>query len=81
VVSAPHPSRDVFIVPLTSKLDRLQTGEFIMHAWKAAGLNVQTAVKRGLFTIHERLILKIVGSIGPADTEALEQSLRAWLQL
>jgi mRNA interferase MazF len=75
------PSRNVFVVPLTSKLDRLQAGEFIMQEWKAAGLNVQTAVKRGLFTIHESLILKRVGSIAPADTEPLEQSLRAWLQL
>jgi mRNA interferase MazF len=81
VVNAPHPSRDVFIVPLTSKVERLQAGEFIMQAWKAAGLNVQTEVKRGLFTIHESLILKTVGSVAASDTEALEQSLRAWLQL
>lgn len=81
VVNAPHPSHDLFIVPLTIKIDRLQPGEFKMQAWKAAGLNVPTAVKRGLFTIHESLILKTVGSITPTDTEALEQSLRAWLQL
>lgn len=81
VVNAPHPSHDVFIVPLTSKIDRLQAGEFIMQAWKAAGLNVQTAVKRGLFTLHESLVLKTVGSIAPADSEALEHLLRAWLQL
>jgi mRNA interferase MazF len=52
-----------------------------MQNWQAAGLNVQTAVKRGIFTIHQDLIMKKVGSVASVDAEALEQSLRAWLQL
>ena len=81
VVSAAHASVDVFIVPLTSKLTRPQAGEFIMQDWRAAGLNVPTSVKRGIFTIHENLIIKRVGAISSSDAGELDESLRAWLQL
>lgn len=52
VVSAPHVSQDIFIVPLTSKTTSLIAGEFPLADWTRAGLNVPTAVKRGLYTIH-----------------------------
>jgi mRNA interferase MazF len=81
VVSVAHTSQDVFIVPLTSKTDRLQSGEFVMHDWHGAGLNVKSAVKRGVYTIHQDLIVKQVGSISSSDADALEQSLRSWLGL
>ena len=80
-VSAPHQSQDVFVVPLTSKTDRLLVGEFVMNDWKGAGLNVTSAVKRALFTIHQNLIIKRVGSISTQDASELERSLRAWLGL
>ncbi len=80
-VSTSHQSQDVFVVPLTSKTDRLLTGEFVMNDWKEAGLNVASAVKRGLFTIHQDLIIKKVGAISSQDASQLEQSMRAWLGL
>jgi mRNA interferase MazF len=79
VVSAPHISLDGFIVPLTSKGQSLLPGEFILSDWKGAGLNVASAVKRGLFTIHQNLIIKVIGAISPNDNERLELSLRSWL--
>ena len=45
VVHAPHPSQDSLIVPLTSRTTGLLPGEFLLSEWKAAGLNVPTAVK------------------------------------
>ncbi len=80
-VSAPHKSNDIFLVPITSKTDVLLAGEFVMNDWKGAGLNVVSAVKRGLFTIHQNLIIKTVGSISVQDAGELERSLRAWLGL
>ena len=80
-VSAPHQSQDIFIVPLTSRIDRLHPGEFVMRDWQAAGLNVATAVKRGIFTIQQDLVIKKVGSISSSDVDELEKSLRAWLGL
>ncbi len=73
IVNAPHSSQDVLLVPLTSRTAPLLSGEFVLTDWKGAGLNVETAVKRGIFTIHQRLILQSVGK--------LDNSLRDWLGL
>lgn len=80
-VSAPHQSQDVFVVPLTSKTGGLLVGEFVMSDWKGAGLNVVSAVKRGLFTIHQSLILKTIGRISAQDANELARALRTWLGL
>ncbi len=80
-VSAAHPSNDVFIVPLTSRTKSLTAGEFVMLDWKDAGLNVVSAVKRGLFTIHQDLIIKSVGNASTEDAGSLDRSLREWLGL
>ena len=79
VVNFAHVSRDVLIVPLTSKTASLLAGEFVLAEWRKAGLNVETAVKRGIFTIHQRLILKSVGGLSSVDAEKLEGSLHDWL--
>ena len=81
VINTPHVSQDVMIVPLTSKTTHLLAGEFILTEWKGAGLNVETAVKRGIFTIHERHVVKSVGTLSAADAEKLERSLRGWVGL
>jgi len=81
VVSAPHISQDVFIVPLTSQTTSLLAGEFVLTNWAEAGLNVQTAVKRGLYTVHQSLVVKTIGNLTQTDYERMEQSLRVWLAL
>lgn len=81
VINSPHVSQDVIIVPLTSRTAHLLAGEFKVAEWKAAGLNVETAIKRGVFTIHERLIVKSVGTLSAGDAEKLERSLREWMGL
>ena len=81
VVSAAHTSQDLFVVALTSKTSGLLAGEFVLTEWKKAGLNVETAVKRGIYTIKETLVRKRVGKLEDADAEQLENSLREWLNL
>lgn len=81
VVSAHHASEDIFIVPLTSRIVSLLQGEFVLSDWSRAGLHVPTAVKRGIYTIHQRLIIKTIGKLTEADTQNLDQSLRSWLNL
>ena len=81
VVHAPHISQDNLIVPLTSQTATLLPGEFVLSDWAAAGLHVPTAAKRGLYTIHDRLVVKRLGQLTPADAQQVEQSLRAWLGL
>ncbi|MEL6488450.1 MAG: type II toxin-antitoxin system PemK/MazF family toxin [Cyanobacteria bacterium J06621_3] len=81
IVNAPHPSQDIIITPLTSKTRSLFPGEFVLSEWAKAGLNVTTAVKRGLYTVHNRLALKRIGQLMDADIKQLEQSLQSWLDL
>jgi mRNA interferase MazF len=81
VVNDSHVSQDVVIVPLTSKVSPLLVGEFVLADWKAAGLNVASAVKRGLYTVHQSLVIKAVGSLSATDAGILDNSLRSWLGL
>ena len=81
IINAPHISQDVFIIPLTSKTSSLLSGEFVLSDWKKSGLNVETAVKRGVYTIKESLIRKSVGIISNTDAKNLENSIRIWFGL
>ncbi len=81
IVNAPHISKDVIIVPLTSRVTGLLAGEFVLQNWQQAGLNVPSAIKRGLYTVEESLIVKAVGNLTAIDEQALEISLRNWLGL
>ena len=81
VVNAPHTSKDVFILPLTSKTGALLAGEFILKDWSQAGLNVETAVKRGIYTVHQPLIVHRVGKLSGSDITDLDDALRVWLGL
>ncbi len=81
VVSAPHESNDILFVPLTSRTTGLQSGEFVLSDFRGAGLNVPTAVKRGLHAIHERLVLKSVGTLTTPDLEETDRTIGYWLGL
>lgn len=81
VVNAPHPSQDIIVVPLTSRTWSLLAGEFVLEDWNQAGLNVPSAVKRGLYTVHQNLIVKCVGKLSGSDEQNLERSLLDWLGL
>lgn len=81
IVSVPHISEDFFIVPLTSKTTRLLAGEFGLVNWKEAGLNIATAVKRGLYTIKQNIIIKKVGNLSTSDADKLKASICNWLGL
>ena len=81
VVNEPHVSEDSLIVPLTSRTHALLPGEFVLGDWEAAGLNVPSAVKRGIYTAHSRLLLKSIGQLSPRDSRRLEHSIREWLGL
>ena len=81
VVSTSHASQDIFIVPLTSKVSSLLAGEYVLANWKNSGLNTPTAVKRGVYTVHETLIIKKVGKLSASDTTSLGTALRDWLDL
>jgi mRNA interferase MazF len=81
VVNGSHASHDLFIVALTSKVSSLLKGEFRLSGWKASVLNVETSVKRSIFTIHNKLVLKVVGKLTVTDAASVDASLRIWLDI
>lgn len=81
VISTKHISQDILIVPLTSKITSLLPGEFVLTDWKKEGLNVPTAVKRGIYTVEKKLVIKTIGKLQQVDIDKLRNSLRSWLGL
>lgn len=81
IVSAPHPSLDVFLLPLTSQIEHLQPGEFLLTDWRTAGLLFPTAVKRGLFTIETGSLVRRLGRLTGSDLAKLDHVLKEWLGL
>ncbi len=81
IVSAPHSSKDVFILPLTSRTTSLLAGEFVLADWSKAGLNVETAVKRGIYTVDQTLVAQSLGKISDSDLGNVSDALRRWLGL
>jgi|GEM_PF-1183000 len=51
----------------------------MLSEWAEAGLNVATAVKRGIYTMQESLAIKVIGRLMDIDANQLEQSLQSWL--
>ena len=81
VVSAPHPSVDLLLLPITSQTQDLQPGEFALDDWQAAGLLFPSAVERGLFTLEKACVMRRLGHLSHGDTEQLDHALRGWLGL
>ena len=81
VVSTPHPSVDLLLLPLTSRLEHLQPGKFALTDWTAAGLLFPSVVKRGLFTLDKTRINRRFGHLSAADLQNLDTALRLWLGL
>lgn len=79
IISAQHPSDDLIVVALTSRTERLMPGEFPLNKWQEAGLNVLTVVKRGIYTVHNSLVVRPIGFLSIEDAEALDGSIRQWL--
>ena len=81
VVSTPHPSVDLLLLPLTSQTQNLQLGEFVLQEWQEAGLLFPSAVKRGLFTLDRAYVTRRLGCVSSSDLLKLEQALRLWFGL
>lgn len=81
VVSAPHPSIDLFLLPITSQIEHLQPGEFVIQNWKEAGLLFPSALKRGLFTLDADCVFRRLGRPSQLDLQKLDRTLLLWLGL
>ena len=69
---------DLFLVPISSQP---QNTDMPLQEWRAAGLNVPCGIKAQITTVEDRLVVKKVGVLSPADQQRMNARLRAWLQL
>lgn len=69
---------DLFLVPISSVLSNT---DIPVAEWQAAGLNVPCGMKAQIATVEERLVVKSVGRLTTADSQALDARLRIWLGL
>ncbi len=72
---------DVFVVPVTSMIENLNTGEFVLRDWDKVGLNVVFAVKRGCVLVEASLVKLKVGKLSKRDIAAFNSELKKWLEL
>lgn len=72
---------DVFVVPVTSRIENLNIGEFVLRDWGKAGLNVVSAVKRGCVLVDTALIKLKIGTLSKRDIAAFSTALKQWLEL
>ncbi len=72
---------DEFVVPVTSRLENLNAGEFVMRDWAKVGLNVVSAVKRGCVLVETSFIKLKVGKLSKRDITAFNAALKKWLEL
>ena len=56
-------------------------GKFVLADWKMSGLNVTSAVKRGIYTVDRKLVIKIIGNLQKYDVLKLDNALKSWLRL
>jgi mRNA interferase MazF len=55
--------------------------DVVLGDWRSVGLNVETAVKRGLYTVRQDLVALKIGALSEIDVVQLERSLRGWMGL
>lgn len=56
-------------------------GEFVLADWSKAGLNVETAAKRGIYTVDQTLVAQSLGKLSDSDFGEVSDALRRWLGL
>ena len=79
VINEKYPSNDIIIVPLTSRITIQLPGEFTLSKWKESGLHILSSVKRGIFTIDEKLVVQKIGVLQFEDIKKLRTSVKSWM--
>lgn len=79
IFNSPFPACPPNFPPLTSRTAAWLVGAFVLDEWKQAGLQIETAVKRGIYTVEESLVVKSIGQLTNADSGSLESSIKQWL--
>jgi mRNA interferase MazF len=84
VVSSPayhRGRREAIVAAITSNVSRRLAGDHVVSNWKQAGLLFPSVVTGILRTIERAMVRRRLGALGRAELVAVEQELRASLDL
>ncbi len=72
---------DIIVAPITSNLATWQPDDTPIADWAASGLLKASVVKGILGTVHQSLVVRVLGTISTADLHKVEQTFSNALNL
>ena len=77
-----HQGRqEAIVVAITSNVDRLLVGDHLISGWQEAGLLFPSVATGIIRTIKQTMIERRLGTMLPADMQAIQEQLRRVLGL
>ena len=77
-----HKSRrEAIIMAITSRTDRILTGDHLIRDWREAGLLFPSVATGIIRTIEQDMLNRRLGTMSQADMEVIDANLRAALSL
>lgn len=73
--------QEIIISAITSRTDRILTGDYLVKNWKAAGLLAPSVVTGIVRTIKQSMIVRKLGTMSSSDLKEIDKNLRVILQL
>ena len=73
--------QEVIVAAITSSVDRLLVGDHLVSGWQDAGLLFPSVATGIIRTIKQAMIERRLGTMPPADMQAIQEQLRHILGL
>jgi mRNA interferase MazF len=73
--------KEAIIVAITSKMDRLLVGDYLIGDWKKAGLLFPSVATGVIRTIKHEMVGRRLGTIPKADMKGIDENLKVMLNL
>jgi len=73
--------QEIIISAITSRTDRILTGDYLVKNWKAAGLLAPSVVTGIVRTIKQSMIVRKLGTMSSSDLKEIDKNLRVILRL
>ena len=74
-------TNDLILAQITGNIGMQRQGDYQITAWQQAGLRVPSVIRTKLAALAARRLRRGIGHLPPADMGAIENNLRAELEL
>ena len=84
IISSNHYNlsrREVIVAAITSNIQRLLAGDYLIASWQKAGLLLPSVATGVVRTIQENIIERKLGIMPPSDMSEVDNHLRSILAL